>query len=435
MNKLINRTKTTLHNTPRSEPAPRCQRWIAEGELKCSGPGCGKPIPAGYYGSSKTIYLCCHNCQYKYNLLHREKVRCVFCKKMYVPTNTGINARFCSKEHFAEYRRAETDRRAGRFAKVFAEFMEAYGIRYYSPGTQSTTRNNLIPFLEFLNNLKIRSLNSVTPRTITAYQASLQKRGLKAVDRQMGTVKLFFDWLTYEDRRKASPVITKLHLQRRGKRLPRPFTPEELKLIWQVLEANGDLNLMVAVSLGEHSALRIGEACNVRISDLNLDQGQEVLIRLPVKTQQEHVVPISDRTKQLVIQLLAQRGQYDHDFLLTTPNGIPMSKFNLRKRLNRLLCGPGKLAKFSFHRLRHRAATAMHRAGADTTTVMRTFGWRNPSVAQNYIEVLPAEIRESYDRATSGTAERERPESKLVSMEEFFASETNAAPNPEHTNK
>jgi integrase len=436
MNQLTKPTKATLHNTPHSEPTPHCRRWIAEGELKCSGPGCGKPIPAGYYGTTKSVYLCCHNCQYRYNLKHRKKIRCTLCHKWFVPTNTSSDKPFCSKQHFAEYRRAETDRRTGRFAKVFREFMDAYAIKYYSTGTVNATRCNLIVFFQFLEKSKIRSLNKVTPRTITNFQTELRRRNLKSVDRPLGAVRLFFDWLLYDGQRKLpNPVIPKLHMQKRAKRLPRPFRPEELSLIWRLLEEHGDLNLMVAVSLGEHSALRIGETCNVRLSDLRLDDGQELLVRLPVKTMTERTVPISDRTKQLVVELLAQRGEVGHDFLLSTPNGIPMSKFNLRSRLNKLLCGPGKLAKFSFHRLRHRAATAMHRAGADTTTVMKTFGWQNPTVVQGYIEVLPAEIRESYDRATSGAADRQQPESKLMTMDEFFATDEPATPNPMPTDK
>lgn len=424
--------KTTVNNMPQPFPSPRRTRWIAEGELSCSGPGCGKPIPAGYYGTTKRIYVCCHNCNYKYNLTHRKKTRCDYCHKLFVKTGNHSRMSFCCRDHLYAYRREHTDARVGRFAPVFREFLQDYATRYYSESTFNTTRCNLARFLEFLVKSGIRSLESVKPRTISAFLEALRAEGLRWISRPLGCVRLFFDWLIFTERRKSvNPIIPKIHGQRRAKRLPRPYSTSELGVIWGALDEQDDIALKVAVSLGEQAALRIGEVCNVRVQDVSVE-AQEVFVRLPNKTNTERVVPFHDRTKQLLIQWLAIRGEHDHDFLFTTPNGTPLYKYTLRKKLNKLLCGPGKLEKFSFHRLRHRAATAMRRAGADTTSVMRTFGWRNPAVAQGYMEVLPDEIRTAYDRAMSTAEELEHsPKAKVQSLSEFFS---NSAPAPASAN-
>lgn len=418
--------KTTVHNTPQSTPTP-LRRWFAAGELLCAGPACDKPNPAGYYGRRKRIYFCCHNCYTKYYFPRRPKVRCTFCGRKFPKRPTKHTKPFCCEAHFYAWRRKNTELRVGRFRPVLQEYMEAAGSRGYAPGSMIAIRFQVVSFLEFLVKAKIRGLNAVKPRTISAFLTALRKRRPKSASYALGQLHVFFDWLIESERRKlANPVLASVHRQQHSKRLPRPYSDEQLALIWKLLKEAGDLNLMVAVSLGEQSALRISEACNLRVQDINL-AAQEAFVRLPNKTRTERVVSFHDRSRQLLTRLLAQRGEYKDDFLLRSVSGKPMFKHTLRLRLLKVLIGEGKLPSFSFHRLRHRAATAMRRAGADTLTTMRTFGWTNPAVAQGYLEILPEEIRETYNRAMSKQEQRQLPTVKRQSIAEFFA---NSAPAP-----
>jgi integrase/recombinase XerD len=192
-----------------------------------------------------------------------------------------------------------------------------------------------------------------------------------------------------------------------------------------LVKESGDLALQLAIAIGEESGLRISEVCNLRISDVDLEK-QQFFVRLPNKTKTERFTPFHTRTKDALVAWLKKRPLVDHDFLMTGTKDIPLRKHTLRRRLNRLLCGPGKLDGFSFHRLRHTAATKVYPA-MDPLGMMQTFGWKSEKVMQGYTRLLPETLRASYTRAMDevareGTAINLQPES----IEAYFAADTSA---------
>jgi integrase len=240
----------------------------------------------------------------------------------------------------------------------------------------------------------------------------------------VGNIRLFFDWLIINGKRKAAnPVIPKFHTQTQVTRLPRPYEAKELQLIRSLVEESGDLTLQLAIAIGEESGLRISEVCNLKISDVDLEK-QHLFVGLPTKTRVERYAPFHTRTKNALIAWLNQRPAADHDFLLTGTGDIPLRKHTLRLRLNRLLCGPGKLDRFSFHRLRHTAASKVYPA-MDPLGVMKTFGWQSEKVMQGYTRLLPETLRESYVRAMD-QVEREAGDEgpQSTSIEAYFEAET-----------
>jgi integrase/recombinase XerC len=310
----------------------------------------------------------------------------------------------------------------GRFTALLTEFMEDCAPKRYAESTLNCVRSNLGNFFYYLNQNRIRSLESVTPKTITGFLNHLLNTRRTSAGRVVtGNVRRLFDWLIVTGRRKASnPVVPTFHSQRAVKRLPRPYEAPDLALIWRLLEECGDVQLQLAVALGQEAGLRISEVSNVRLNDVDL-QGQQLLVRLPTKTGVERYAPFHDLTKRLLSKWLEQRGEQRHDHLLVAPGGGPLYKYNLRNRLNAVLCGPGKLERFSFHRLRARAATTVARGGADLGSVMTLFGWRNPAVAAQYVSYLPEDVRKEYDRAMAAKAAGTAPEPTTLSLDEFFA--------------
>jgi integrase/recombinase XerC len=407
-------------------PAPsKKTRWIAEGEIACSGPGCSNPIPGGYYGKAKTVYLCSGRCASRRQIAMGPEVECdCGCGTRFKPTGHRPGSRrFVNSEHLYAWRRRELDEtKVGRFAALLAEFMEDAAPKRYAEATLNCVRSNLGNFFFYLNQNRIRSLESVTPKTITGFLNHLMNTRRTSAGRVVtGNVRRLFDWLLLTGRRKASnPVIPSFHSQRKVKRLPRPYEARDLELIWKLLAESGDVQLQLAVALGQEAGLRIGEVSNLRLNDVDFP-GQQLFVRLPTKTGVERVAPFHTLSKAMLEQWLAARGEQRHDHLLVAPSGGPLYKYNLRKRLIAVLCGPGKLERFSFHRLRARAATTVARGGADLGSVMTLFGWRNPAVAAGYVSYLPEDVRKEYDRAMSAKAAGAVPEPTTLSLDEFFA--------------
>jgi integrase len=330
---------------------------------------------------------------------------------------------FCSMQHFNAWRRKQTDeKKVGRFAPLLASFMADCVPRFLAFTSFNNVRCNLAAFFYFLRRRRIRSLNSVDPRVITNFLADLQKTRKKSAGRVVGDIRLFFDWLTMTGRRKAAnPVIPKFHTAVTVTRLPRPYEPREMELIRSLVEESGDLVLQLAIAIGEESGLRISEVCNLRMSDFDLEK-QEFFVRLPTKTRTERLAPFHNRTKGALLAWLNKRPVVDHDFLLTGTGDIPLRKHTLRSRLNRLLNGPGKLSNFSFHRLRHTAASRVY-PSMDSSGIMRTFGWTSEKVMQGYARIPTQALRDSYTTAMDQAARKDAEQDpQTTSIAAYFES-------------
>jgi integrase/recombinase XerD len=417
-------SKPNINNTPTKVPSPR-RRFFKEGKLTCVGPGCGKPMPAGYYGKAKRRFICSMQCYNEFYLSKRPPVRCTYCGKKFQKRHTQRSKPFCSMQHFYDWRRQQTDeKKVGAFASLLREFMADCMPRFLASSSFNSVRCNLAAFFSFLRRKRIRSLESVTPRVISSFLADLQKTRKKSAGRVVGNIRLFFDWQIVNGKRKSlNPVIPKFHTRTTVTRLPRPYELADLRLIRSLVQKSGDPELQLAIAIGEESGLRISETCNLRISDVDLEK-QQFFIQLPTKTRVERFAPFHDRTREALVVWLAKRPAAQHEYLFTGTNNIPLRKHTLRKRLNRLLCGPGKLNQFSYHRLRHSAASKVY-PEMDALSVMETFGWTSPRVMAGYTRLLPESLRNSYANAMD-QVERDGDDETLqpTSIEAYFDAET-----------
>lgn len=390
--------RTTEYNTPRLHGSSR-RRWFDEGELVCARQRCGRPMPAGFYGKKKRLFHCSVSCASNYYWAMKPPKVCQYCGKLFVRLSSAHTSPFCTKDHLYAWRRKQlNETKVKHFLPYLQGFLDDCAPRFYAPASFNQLRCNLAAFFGYLNQKKIRSLEKVTPSTISNFLIDLQKRRKKSAGRVVGEVRLFFDWLAINGKRKAAnPVIPKFHTAVTSSRLPRPFSEEELKLILSLIEGSKSQVLKTAIAIGLESGLRISEVCNLRLSDLDMER-QTLFVRLPTKTRVERLAPFHNRAKHELTLWLKTRPSVEHDYLLTGITGIPLRKHMLRSRLNTLLCGEGKLARFSFHRLRHTAASRVS-PSMDAYSIMRTFGWTSERVMQNYAQLLPETLRNSYAKA------------------------------------
>jgi len=157
-------------------------------------------------------------------------------------------------------------------------------------------RCNLSAFFHYLRRRRIRSLNMVTPKTISGCLTELQTRRTKSGGRVTGNVRLFFDWRIFTGKRRLlNPVIPKFHTSVTTTRLPRPYEPNEMEEIRTLAEQSGDIRLCLAIAIGEESGLLISEICNLRLHDVDLEK-YRLFVRLRNKTSRERFASFHTRT-------------------------------------------------------------------------------------------------------------------------------------------
>jgi integrase len=201
-----------------------------------------------------------------------------------------------------------------------------------------------------------------------------------------------------------------------------PFSLEEVK---RILKASADDRLSafwtVAVAIG----LRPSEALGLRWSDVDLDarrvfvrntlewRSGSWLLKQPKSRTSRRTISLprvcaealqTHRQRQSEERLASERWE-DQDFVFTTETGVPLSRWQINYRFDRLQ----ERAGVCHHRLydcRHTAASLLLAQGVVPRVVMEVLGHSSYSLTMDtYTHVVPAllsEAADAMDRSLTG---------------------------------
>jgi integrase len=389
-----------------------------------------KASTGGNYYDLRRKFFCSAECEQKVYRTGSAEVKCSYCGKA-VNTFPCLKKgrHFCNQTEFGLYLRERNNKaRAGRFTKILEEYTERFCPSHYKPASIKAVRCDLLLFFGYLNSQGIKSLEKVTPRTITQFIIWSNQRG-GVPNRAVRFLVLFFNWMIAEGRRKApNPVLKNFHKQSQGKRRPRPYSEEELAFIWRLLDERGDTQSKLVLALAQETGLRVGELSRLRLEDIDL-RGQQVFVRLPNKTDTERWVPFHEKTKRYLTQWLGERdSNCGHNFLFYNVLKRPPRVAQLQMKLRAILCRKSRhathehgLDKLSLHRCRHVLASHLANSGVDATTIMAVGGWKSFDAMQGYVQLQPGTIRREYDEAMAKASEAVKEQAFTTQSLEDFA--------------
>lgn len=310
------------------------------------------------------------------------------------------------------------------------EYLNGFAKSHYKD--LRTVRCSICPFFLFMNETGITDLERITPKTITEYLQWADEFEHTNAAHDITYLNGFFDWACRHGHRSAkSPVISSFHGKRRPHYQPRPYSAEEMDFIWRLASERGNTRIRAALAIGQESGPRIGEICNLRVSDVDLD-GLWLFIRLPNKTNTERWAKFTDRAAKYIAAWLSDRdSSCGHDFLFYNTLLDPMRPESLHAEFCRTFCKShgGRviheegLEWWSTHRLRHTMASNLASGGASITTIMGAGGWKSPSPMLGYTKIDMDLARRGYDEAMARAYERQqkRVRPQTMSLEQFLA--------------
>ena len=246
-----------------------------------------------------------------------------------------------------------------------------------------------------------------------------EERGLKAtsIKRRIACLKAMFGWLEDELILEKNP-FQRLPLKiRLPARLPRTLTRSELnRLLRAPIKALGishrkayserafkeavtsrqgfiQLTTLLSLELLFATGARVSELAQIRISDINLEEG---IIKIKGKGNRERQVFLPDEPiHRLIRTYLITRIRFSPitQVLLINTRGTPASTQMIRLLVRRA----GEQAKLSRratpHMLRHSAATHLLNAGVDIRYVQRLLGHQSITTTQIYTHVSDLQLR------------------------------------------
>jgi integrase len=189
--------------------------------------------------------------------------------------------------------------------------------------------------------------------------------------------------------------------------LPRPLPPELDQAAQKAFIEAGTFAAMAFLLL-RHTGMRIGEMRALPLNAMESSGPDTFSLRVPVgKTYAERLIPLDERTVELVRRVIAQRGcllkrplrPSRRHLMMINQWGRHLSPLSYGVHLKELTAHLDPTEHITCHRFRHTYATQMARAGMPVPALMKLLGHKTPKMTMRYVEVAQNDVREAYDQA------------------------------------
>lgn len=243
-------------------------------------------------------------------------------------------------------------------------------------------------------------LRNVTLDHLHNFAAALADVGIhpRSQARIISGVRSFFKFMLLEDYIEADPTEL-LELPKLGKHLPDVLSVDEIDTIINAIDLSkpeGQRNRAIIETLYS-CGLRVSELCNLRLSNLYLDEGY---LRITGKGDKTRLVPISDRATHELANWFADRchlaikpGCEDYVFL-SLRRGSSLSRIMIFHIIKELVELTGIHKTVSPHTFRHSFATHLLEGGANLRAIQKMLGHESIATTEIYTHIDRSRLRE-----------------------------------------
>ena len=270
--------------------------------------------------------------------------------------------------------------------------------RSYSKNTLDAYRRDLQKLLVFYADNHI-DYRKVTLEQLDQFAGQLREEGIQArsVARILSGVRSFYRFLTLEKEVEQDPTEL-LESPQIGKHLPEVLSVEEIDSIINVIDVSKPEGVrdraIIEVLYG--CGLRISELCNLRISQLYLE---DKYIRVKGKGSKERLVPIEgvaiDRVREWLVTRMGYKvkpSEEDYVFVSLT-RGSRLSRISLFVYIKDYAERAGIKKNISPHTFRHSFATHLLEGGANLRAIQMMLGHEDISTTEIYMHIDKSKLR------------------------------------------
>ncbi|MHA2067685.1 MAG: tyrosine-type recombinase/integrase, partial [Candidatus Thorarchaeota archaeon] len=226
---------------------------------------------------------------------------------------------------------------------------------------------------------------------MSAYSVQGHVRGIKAL----------FGWLA-DDRIIESNPLAGFPLPKVPQYVIKTLTPAQIKLLLSTIDKTTPLGFKYhcIILLLVDSGMRISELLNIKISDLDIQQG---LVTIFGKGQKQRVVPVSRITMREILRywdgVRQSNGYTDSPYLFPDTYGSPITVNSIQQYLRRLAqkAGLGDV-KVTPHIFRHTAATHAAAQGTNAFLLKEILGHSSMQTTMRYVHPQPGDLKAQHNR-------------------------------------
>lgn len=277
----------------------------------------------------------------------------------------------------------------------------------FSPNTIDAYLKDLDKLIRFLSNEQIDWME-VNLEHLQQFSAGLHDIGIhpRSQARILSGIKSFFRFLVLEDYRNNDPSEL-LEGPKIGFRIPEVLTVEEIDSIIGAIDLGtqeGQRNRAIVETLYS-CGLRVSELCNLKLSDLYLNEG---FIRVQGKGNKQRLIPISPRAiKEITYWFKDRNSQWRirkeyEDYVFLARWGKNISRIMVFHLIKELAQKANIAKNISPHTFRHSFATHLLEGGANLRAIQCMLGHESIATTEIYTHIdrnrLRSEIIEHHPR-------------------------------------
>jgi integrase/recombinase XerD len=287
------------------------------------------------------------------------------------------------------------------FDAVIDAFILSRHLKNASPETLHWYRKRLKPFAHFCQQ-RNETPSTFSRETVLAYlNFRLKHLTPQTVNGDLRAIKAFARWLVKEGFRADNPTqgIEKL---KEPVHYPRTLSDEQVVALVNTIAKHAHtfsgLRDLTFVCLLLDTGLRLSEALNLKLSDIDLSQG---FVRVVGKGNKERFVPIGESVKVVLHRYLLRRMTVTNagDWLFITTLATRLTKRQAHMRLSLWAKKAGiEGVRVSPHSLRFTFVRKWLQSGGDSIVLQRILGHQTTQMTAYYARLFATDLKDAHKR-------------------------------------
>lgn len=261
-----------------------------------------------------------------------------------------------------------------------------------SDNTREAYLRDVRKFFDYIKDEQI-DIKDVNLEVIHRFSWTLVDIGIsqRSIARQHSALRSFFKFLVLDGFIDSDPTEL-LESPKKSKHLPEVLTLEEVDAIISTIDLSQPFGQRdrAIIEMLYSCGLRVSELCNLKLSDLFLDEG---FIRVVGKGDKQRLVPVSPRAEQELKLWFIDRnsitpkdGEEDYVFL-SERRRQHLSRITVFHNIRLYAEAAGITKTISPHTFRHTFATHLLEGGANLRAIQAMLGHESISTTEIYTHI------------------------------------------------
>ncbi len=248
-----------------------------------------------------------------------------------------------------------------------------------------------------------RDILEVEADDISAFLKEQKRKKIssRSLARAVAALRQFYKYLKDENKVKANPA-EKIQTPEVKKSLPDYLTLEEIDELFGVIREDDPYELRdkAMFELLYSSGLRISEACNLRLEDVDLEN---MFLTVRGKGGRERLVPFGEKSLQIMSRYLENarddilKSRYS-EYLFISKKGDFLNRKSVWRLLKKYLARTNIKKVVTPHTFRHSFATHLIENNADLRSVQELLGHIDISTTQIYTHLASRTLKEVHKK-------------------------------------